>query len=1154
MKPIIYIAFILLAFSSNLFSQNKSFDSNANIKISEINTEGFTVSIAISDINIKKEKLNGEMYIGLYIDDFGKSLDLGNPQLPVFKRLMELPEGANYSIEILSKSTTNLNLGNSNYHDFVKPVQASVLKVENPNTIFEINKQTYNTDEHYALDLVKIVPLGVMRANSLARLEVSPVEYNPVSNTIEYVNKLTFRVHITDYNIEKLFENKQKYNSPYFNVHNQTIINSDAFALSDKASIINQFPYKYVIVADTMFRESLQPFVRWKEKKGFKVIEAYLQDTAVGNTTTSIKAYLQGLYNSATPNNPAPVYVLLVGDVAQLPAWPSTTGGNHVSDLHYCEYTSDFFPEVMYGRFSANDTSELNPQIQKTIEYETYTMPDPSFLGNSVLISGYDGSGHAPTYGDGQINYGVAEYFNSTNSTNCTSYLYVNGSYNKDNEIFQKIDSGVSIANYTAHGAINGWADPTFKVSNIANMTNQGKYPLMIGNACITNHFDSPVCFGEGLLRAKNKGAIGYIGASDNTYWDEDYYWAVGYGAIVTNPSYSTMGAGLYDKMFHTHNEPFSDWSMSSFQYILAGNMAVTQGGSYINYYYEIYHVMGDPSLMAYQKVPNNIAANYIPFITSGTSTFQINTIPHALVALSQNDTLITSVMSDANGIAILPLGNSFSKTGVLDIVITAQNYAPHFGTVVGGSPTGPYVISSNYVIDDTAFNNNSLAEYGESLLLDVDFANLTSFVANATSAVLISTDTQIVISQNTVSLGNVAGLDTINRNDAFAVSVVSDAIDQHNVLLDIVITDANGGNWTTPIIMPLYAPEIFIVDVRLKDTLQGAGNGLIEAGEEVVIQIKLVNSGSRDAQNVVCNYVSDNNLITVANSYTINSLPANSYEWVNFKVVFAQSLYDGSFANIVFDYVCGAYSDSRNFPQMVGVVHENFETGNFTRFLWDTTYTDGWLIDTNYVFEGDYSIRSKKNMVDDEVSTISLNMTTAAGEISFYAKVSSENGFDFLSFLIDGNQQGKWSGEKDWAKKTFDVLAGDHTFTWEYAKDYYYTENMDAAWVDYILFPPTDAWSFIRDREETIINDIELWPNPASNNVNIKFNALKNVDLSISVFNQLGQKVISDSDYRNFNSGSSEIKINISTLKSGVYIIRIIADSQQYYQKLIIE
>ncbi len=1156
MKYILYFTLIFLViFSTDTLAQGKRSDNKGSvIEITEIATNGFTLSITINDIDFKKEKLNGQSFIGLYIDDFGKSLDIGNPQLPVLKRLMELPEDANYKIEILEQTSKLLNLNSSKHFDFIKPAQASILKVENPNVVFMMNKQTYNADKDFELDLVKITPLGKMRSNSLARLEVSPVKYNPVSNTIEYISKLVIRVHITDFDAQKLKVEKQKYHSPYFNVHNQSIINSSAYELSSKVVYNNQYPYKYVIVADSMFKANLQPFVRWKEKKGFKVIEAYLQDPAVGNTTTSIKAYLQGLYNSATPTNPAPTYVLFVGDVAQLPAWPSTTGGYHVSDLHYCEFTNDFFPEMMYGRFSANDTSELSPQIQKTIEYETYAMADPSFLGNTVLISGYDGSGHAPTYGDGQINYGVAEYFNNSNSTNCFSYLYVNGSYNKDNEIFQKINSGVSIANYTAHGAIDGWADPTFKVANVANMTNDGKYPLMIGNACITNHFDSPVCFGEGLMRAKNKGAIGYIGASDNTYWDEDYYWAVGYVAISTNPTYNATSPGLYDKMFHTHNEPYSDWAMSSFQYLLAGNMAVTQAGSSVNYYYEIYHLMGDPSLMAYQKVPAQITATYTPFIVTGTTTFQVNTVAHALVAISQNDTLITSIMSDANGVAILPLGSSFSKTGIIDLVITAQNYEPYFQTVFGGSPTGPYVISSNFVIDDNSANNNSLADFGEAILLDVDFANLTSFGSNGSSATLLSSDTQIVITQNAVNIGNMLAYDTISKDDAFALSVIPNAADNHAVHLDIQITNTAGDTWVTPIIIPLYAPEIIIGEVRVKDTLQGAGNGLIESGEEVIIQIKMINSGSRDALNVVCNYTSMSNKVIVDNAYTINNLESNSYEWVNFKVSFAPSLFDGSFANLVFDYVSGAYVGTQDFPMVVGLCDEDFETGNFSRFDWDTTSTNTWYIDTN-VYEGSYSIRSKEALADGESSSISLNMNVlASGPLSFYTKVSTESGYDLLNFKVDGNIKGSWSGNEPWTQQSYEIDAGNHTFIWEYSKDYMYTENLDAVWIDYIIFPPTDAWTVIRDNKEPLLSEIKLWPNPATNNVNIVVKTLIKTDISISVYNQLGQIVIDNTDFGNYIQGEVSMTLNTSKLKSGVYIVRIIAKDQQYYQKLIIE
>ena len=57
--------------------------------------------------------------------------------------------------------------------------------------------------------------------------------------------------------------------------------------------------------------------------------------------------------------------------------------------------------------------------------------------------------------------------------------------------------------------------------NDVNAMSNNNKYPTMVGNCCLTNAFDSGTCFGEALLRKDNGGAIGYIGGSDVTYWND---------------------------------------------------------------------------------------------------------------------------------------------------------------------------------------------------------------------------------------------------------------------------------------------------------------------------------------------------------------------------------------------------------------------------------------------------------------------------------------------------------------------------------------------------------------------------------------------------------------------------------------------------------
>ena len=54
---------------------------------------------------------------------------------------------------------------------------------------------------------------------------------------------------------------------------------------------------------------------------------------------------------------------------------------------------------------------------------------------------------------------------------------------------------------------------------------------------------------GNRMVLSKEKGAIGFIGCSNDSYWDEDYFWAVGAGSVSLEPTYQTTGLGAYDRL-----------------------------------------------------------------------------------------------------------------------------------------------------------------------------------------------------------------------------------------------------------------------------------------------------------------------------------------------------------------------------------------------------------------------------------------------------------------------------------------------------------------------------------------------------------------------------------------------------------------------------
>jgi hypothetical protein len=130
--------------------------------------------------------------------------------------------------------------------------------------------------------------------------------------------------------------------------------------------------------------------------------------------------------------------------------------------------------------------------------------------------------------------------------------------------------------------------------------------------------------------------------------------------------------------------------------------------------------------------------------------------------------------------------------------------------------------------------------------------------------------------------------------------------------------------------------------------------------------------------------------------------------------------------------------------------LEEDFETGNFSSYDWQHSGNAFWGIVSNTVYQGNYAAKSGV-ITHSQQSTLQVEMEVGAGNITFFRKVSSESGFDYLRFYIDGVEQTKWSGEVAWSQVSFPVAAGTHLFKWSYTKDSSITSGSDCAWIDNI-------------------------------------------------------------------------------------------------------
>ena len=1097
-KYLFFLFFIVV----NVFAQNSSLDVILNSK------ESSHLFFTNSDLEFRKVENRGELFTEIHVDGFSKSYNIGNPDLPVFSKLIEIPSSGDIYISIINKSETYIDLTDIGFSDKLLPSQCSISKSEDPTNVdFNFNEKVYTTDEFYANELISVERLGTMRDRTLARIQISPFAYHPLMHSLKVIDDLEFKVEYSS-NIKS---QNSAYYSTVYSTNFSKLINADIHSKNDFTSL----PIRMIILSDPMFEEELQEFIAWKTRLGFDVIEAYKGDDGVGSTKESMKAFVQSYYDNATAEEPAPTYLLIVGDHEQIPSFQMQ---GHTSDMVYCEFdgNGDYFPEMYYGRFSASSVSQLIPQIDKTLEYEQYTMPDPSYLDEVLMVAGVDQS-MAETYGNGQINYGTDYYFNSDHGLTSHTFLYPeSGTSASEQEIINQISKGVGYGNYTAHCSPEGWAEPAFLVNDVSGLDNQNQYGLLIGNCCNSNEFAGVTCLGEALLRTPNKGAVGYIGATNSTYWDEDYYWSVGNGAININPSYEETGQGVYDCSFHENNENEETWSITQGQILHAGNLAVSESNADDEYYWEIYMLMGDPTVLTYYGVPSLLSINHPEVLPMGSNSINISSEQYTYVAINQGGVLLDASYTDVSGNVILNF-DPLDSMVPLEIVASKQNKQVYIQDINIMSADEPFVVFSELSINGNA--GDTQVNGGESFSVDVELQNF-GMVETGELLMEVSTDNPYVnISSEPISFDGLGAADTLILTDAVSINLIGPIEDQENIALTFTITDTTGNVWETYGGFTVNAPEIEFISYTIDDA---DGNGFIDFYESGVINVTLANVGNLNSLEGLAVVSSDfSSLQIIQDSISFSSINQNSEVVISVPVFLDENAPSGENYQI---YISATTQGNYTTEYTVNLNTSNCSIGSFEVQV--NLLTDGFpdeiswtLMDINETVLGNAPFNSLQEETNyEEVFCVDNNAYLTFEIIDDYGDGLLWGGYEII--VCD---QVIASGSNYDDGETISFIAGcDQSLT---------VGCTDPESLNYDENAIIDDGSCEQLGINEIIERISIYPNPASDNILINYGGAKVT--SIKIIDMTGREVLTNS------LNKQEKKIYLNGLESGTYFVK---------------
>ena len=116
----------------------------------------------------------------------------------------------------------------------------------------------------------------------------------------------------------------------------------------------------------------------------------------------------------------------------------------------------------------------------------------------------------------------------------------------------------------------------------------------------------------------------------------------------------------------------------------------------------------------------------------------------------------------------------------------------------------------------------------------------------------------------------------------------------------------------------------------------------------------------------------------------------------------------------------------------------------------------------TFYAFGSNNDAAESGNINDGQSSYLQTTVS-GPGVLSFYWKVSSELGYDYLSVSIDGAEQRKISGDESWTNVSLTIGgSGNHTIRWTYRKDVSVSSGLDTAWVDLVNWEASTTTDYV--------------------------------------------------------------------------------------------
>ena len=659
-------AFLLLAsVAPAVEHQVGTLEAPYRIEVLSSTPEATTVQFEVGGFELRDVDVNGAVHSAVSWDG-GATLQVrGEPALPQFHESIVIPDDAEMGLRVVSAEYVELE--NVRIAPSKGPITRDVL----PETVSWELGDVYQRDAWYPAEIATLGEPYILRDVRGAVVNVSPFQWNPVTETLRVATKIVVEASVTGPGrVNVLTRRPAELASEFETIYRDHFLN---YGGALRYQSVGEIGNMLVIVYDA-FEAATQPLVDWKNQVGIETEMVRMSD--VGSTASDLLSYVQGYYDAN-----GVCFILLVGDGPQIPYL--TNGGGAADPRLTLLAGSDSYPDCFIGRISAQNVAQVSSQVERIVEYERDPDPSATWYSKAIAIASNEGAGygddgeadweHARNYREDLLGFTysqVHELYDGTHPGGGGGMGGGGGQEDQDGnptsaDVVDLVNGGRGLIHYTGHGSTTSWSTTGFGISHINQLVNDNMLPMVVSVGCVNGAFMYTTCFAEAWVQATSggepSGAVACYASTVNQQWATPMRAQDEMIDLLCQNQKRTWGGlcfnGSCDMIDHygaNGISEFKNWTL-----------------------------FGDPSIRLRTATPSVIAVSHAGVVNSDENQFVVQTEPKAMVALSHEGLLFGAAIADGAGNATVSFdGGELQSLGSVTLTVTSFNGIPNVGSV----------------------------------------------------------------------------------------------------------------------------------------------------------------------------------------------------------------------------------------------------------------------------------------------------------------------------------------------------------------------------------------------------------------------------------------------------------------------------------------